>query len=112
VIKAISVAVTTMAAATVLAYSAYAQFVSGAAKIKFPENHANGVLYTTVDRADNKQYRELFATPEALAAAKKGEPLPVGTVLTLIQYKASPAFSHLMSASRARIRQSCFATTT
>ena len=67
---------------------AYAQFASGGSKIKFPENYAKGVLYTTVDRADNKQYRELFTTPEAVAAAKKGESLPAGTVLTLVQYKA------------------------
>ncbi len=50
---------------------------------------APGALYTTVDRADNKQYRELYVTPPAaIEAAKKGEPLPSGTVLTLIQYAA------------------------
>jgi hypothetical protein len=47
------------------------------------------VLYTTVDRADNKQFRELFVSPAAaIDAAKKGEPLPDGTVLTLVQYRA------------------------
>ena len=40
----------------------------------FPENYAKGVLYTTVDRADNKQYRELYSTPEAIAALKAGKP--------------------------------------
>jgi hypothetical protein len=54
-----------------------------------PEDYATGVLYTTVDRADNKQYRELYVTPAAAVdAAKKGEPLPDGTVLTLVQYAA------------------------
>lgn len=71
-----------------LAWSVHAQFAFGGDKIKFPEGYEKGVLYTTVDRADNKQYRELFASPEAVAAAKKGEPLPNGTVLTLVQYKA------------------------
>ena len=47
-----------------------------------------GCAVATVDRADNKQYRELYASPEAIAAAKKGEPLPSGTVLTLVQYAA------------------------
>jgi len=61
---------------------------AGGDKIVFPENHAKGVMYTTVDRADNKQYRELFTSAEAIAAAKKGEPLPSGTVITLAQYKA------------------------
>ena len=61
---------------------------AGGDLVKFPENYATGVLYTTVDRADNKQYRELYTTPAAVAAAKKGEPLPSGTVLTLVQYAA------------------------
>jgi plastocyanin len=56
--------------------------------IKFPENWKSQVLYTVVDRHDTKQYRELYATPEAVAAAKAGKPLPSGTVLTLVQYKA------------------------
>jgi hypothetical protein len=61
---------------------------AGGDKIAFPENYAKGVLYTTVDRPDNKQYRELFSTPEAIAALKGGQPIPSGTVLTLVQYKA------------------------
>src|SRR5262249_56020264 len=61
---------------------------AGGEKVAFPENYAKGVLYTTVDRADNKQYRELYTTPEAIAAAKAGQPLPSGTVLTLVQHKA------------------------
>ena len=61
---------------------------AGGDKIAFPENYAQGVLYTTVDRADNKQYRELYGPAAALEAAKKGEPLPSGTVLTLVQYAA------------------------
>ena len=56
--------------------------------VAFPENFAKGVLYTTVDRADIKQYRELFSTPEAIDALKAGKPIPSGTVLTLVQYKA------------------------
>jgi Cytochrome P460 len=61
---------------------------AGGDKIAFPENYAKGVLYTTVDRPDNKQYRELFSTPGAIAALKAGQPIPSGTVLTLVQYKA------------------------
>src|SRR2546421_11388953 len=45
-------------------------------------------MYAPVDRADNKQFRELFTSAAALEAAKKGEPLPAGTVITLVQYKA------------------------
>jgi Cytochrome P460 len=72
------------AAALAVATSAGA----GGDKIVFPENYAQGVLYATIDRADNKQYRELYGPAAALEAAKKGEPLPSGTVLTLVQYAA------------------------
>ena len=62
---------------------------AGGDKVTFPENFAKGTLYTTVDRADNKQYRELFVSPpEAIAAAKNNQPLPSGTVITLVQYAA------------------------
>src|SRR5262245_41224050 len=62
---------------------------AGGEKVAFPENYQKGALYTTVDRADNKQYRELYVSPpEAVAAAKKGEPLPSGTVITLVQFAA------------------------
>jgi Cytochrome P460 len=61
---------------------------AGGENVVFPENYAKGVLYTTVDRADNKQYRELYSTPEAIEALKAGKPIPSGTVLTLVQYKA------------------------
>jgi hypothetical protein len=73
-----------IACAALFAVSARA----GGEKVAFPENYAKGVLYTTVDRADNKQYRELYTSAEAVAAAKKGQPLPNGTVITLVQYAA------------------------
>ena len=75
------------AAAALLAAHARA----GGDKVMFPENHASGVLYTTVDRADNKQFRELYVSPPAaIEAARKGEPMPSGTVITLVQYAALP----------------------
>ena len=78
-----------VAAVTALAVAALTATVrAGGDKIVFPENYAKGVLYTTVDRADNKQYRELYSTPEAIAALKAGKAIPSGTVLTLVQYKA------------------------
>jgi len=75
------------AAAALIGLAAPVQ--AGGDKVAFPANYDKGVLYTTVDRADNKQYRELFVTPAAaVEAAKKGAPLPDGTVLTLVQYRA------------------------
>jgi hypothetical protein len=73
---------------------ASAALIAGAARaggdnVVFPENYAGGVLYTTVDRADNKQFRELYVSPPAaVEAAKKGEAMPSGTVITLVQYAA------------------------
>jgi hypothetical protein len=73
------------ASAALIAFAAQA----GGDKVAFPENYASGVLYTTVDRADNKQYRELFISPPAAVdAAKKGESMPDGTVITLVQHAA------------------------
>ena len=67
-----------------IGYSALA----GGDKVAFPENFDKDTLYATVSRYDNKQYRELYATPAAVDAVRKGQPIPSGTVLTLVQYKA------------------------
>jgi hypothetical protein len=76
-------------AAAGIAAAVIAPVLAGGDKIAFPENHAQGVLYATVDRADNKQFRELYVNdPAALAAAKKGDAVPSGTVITLVQYAA------------------------
>jgi hypothetical protein len=62
---------------------------AGGDLVKFPEDYAKGKLYTTVDRTDNKQHRELYVSPASAAdAAMKGEALPSGTVLTMVQYAA------------------------
>jgi len=59
---------------------------AGPDKIKFPSNYLKGVLYQTVDRADVKQYRELYAPAEVVEAVRKGKPIPDGAVLTLVQW--------------------------
>jgi plastocyanin len=62
---------------------------AGPDKIAFPAGFRERLdLYTIAHRYDVKQYRELFAPKEAIAAARAGQPLPAGTVLVLIQYKA------------------------
>jgi plastocyanin len=63
-------------------------FREGAALVAFPAGFEKGVRYRTLDRPDLKQYREIYATPAAVEAARQGKPLPSGTVLTLLQYKA------------------------
>ena len=64
------------------------QVRAGGDKVAFPENYAAGLLYNTVDRYDVKQYREQYATFAAVEAVRKGQPIPSGTVLMLVQYKA------------------------
>jgi plastocyanin len=62
---------------------------AGPDKIQYPANWKDHVQYLIVDRHDVKQYRELYASSQAAVdAMKAGQPLPDGTVLTLVQYKA------------------------
>jgi hypothetical protein len=61
---------------------------AGPDRIAFPANYKDGVLYTIADRYDIKQYRELYTSREAVQTAREGKPLPNGTVITLVQYKA------------------------
>ena len=88
VVSALSVSLLAMSLLAMSLLATTGVVRAGGDKVAFPEKYADGVLYTTVDRADNKQYRELWATRDAVEAAKKGQPLPSGTVLTLVQYKA------------------------
>ena len=60
--------------------------LAGPDKIKFPSDYLKGVLYQTLDRPDTKQYRELYAPAAAVEAVRKGQPIPHGTVLTLVQW--------------------------
>lgn len=75
------------AIAVCLAAPAFAQ-APAPNRIAFPETWNQGVMYSTVDRYDIKQHRELWSTKAAVDAVKAGKPIPHGTVLTLVQYKA------------------------
>jgi plastocyanin len=70
----------------VIAMSVSGTVLAGPEKIKFPSDYLKGELYQTLDRYDVKQYRELYATPGAIEAVRKGKPIPAGTVLTLVQW--------------------------
>jgi hypothetical protein len=77
-----------MSVAALAAVSFTVVALAGGDKVKFPENYAKGVLYTTVDRPDVKQFRELYAPKEVVEALKAGKPMPSGTVLTMVNFKA------------------------
>ena len=59
---------------------------AGPELIKFPSDYLKGIKYQDVDRADVKQYRELYTQPEVIEAVRKGKPIPSGAVLTLVQW--------------------------
>ena len=60
----------------------------GPDNVALPPGYKNHVYYATVDRADNKQVREIYASPEAAKTARAGKPLPYGSVLTMEIYAA------------------------
>lgn len=67
------------------------EMLPGLAKtnVPFPEDYRSSfTLYQTVNRADIKQVRYLYANPVAMKAAKDGKSLPDGSVLVLEQYAA------------------------
>jgi hypothetical protein len=59
-----------------------------ATKVAFPGNYAEGIKWLVVDKEPEKQVREVYAPPEAVAAARQGEQMPDGTALTLVRYSA------------------------
>jgi hypothetical protein len=59
---------------------------AGADKIVFPAD--NGVVYMTLDRADNKRIQEFMTSQAALDAAKKSAPMPNGTSVVIVNYAA------------------------
>jgi hypothetical protein len=81
-------AVAVALAATVGGIAFVAQVQAGADKVAFPANYQNGVKWLVVDRADNKQVHDQFVTPAALEAARKDQPMPDGTVFTVVRYAA------------------------
>jgi hypothetical protein len=74
--------------ATVAALAVSAQVRAGGDKVVFPADYSKGVVYMTLDRPENKQVREYVTSQEAADAAKRGAPLPNGTVITVAQYAA------------------------
>jgi len=69
-------------AATCVGASAMA-LAAGPEDIKFPADYAKWEKYAVVDRYDNKQYRELYTSPEAVQAVRAGKPIPDGTVIVM-----------------------------
>jgi plastocyanin len=59
---------------------------AGGDNVKYPADYLKWTLYQTLDRYDNKQYRELYTQQSTIDAVKAGKPIPSGTVLMLVQW--------------------------
>ncbi len=66
--------------------------------VQFPEHYADGVHYATVERGSITE--ELFTSAEAIAAAKRGEPFPDGTVITLVDYRGDALHRYVVMEKR------------
>lgn len=62
--------------------------VTGPDAVSFPSGYKNQVLVTTVDRADTKQVRDIYASAAAASRARAGQALPDGSVFTMEIYQA------------------------
>ena len=66
--------------------------------VKFPENYESGVRYATVERGNIKE--DIFTSREAVKAIKRGEPLPSGTVITLVDHRDGKLFRYVVMEKR------------
>jgi hypothetical protein len=87
----------TAIAALVVSAIAVSAFASGD-PVKFPANFENGVRYATVERGNIKE--DIFTGREAIEAAKRGKPLPSGTVITLVDYRDGKLFRYVVMEKR------------
>jgi len=74
------------------------QALAGRDLVRFPESFAEGVRYAVVPRGGIRQ--ELYTSRAAIDAAKKGEPLPSGTVITLVDYRDDKLYRYVVMEKR------------
>lgn len=67
--------------------------------VRFPEQFESGVKYATVNRGNIQQ--DIFTSAAAIAAAKDGQPLPSGTVITLVDSRDGKLFRYVVMEKRA-----------
>src|SRR5258708_1754336 len=78
----------TTALTIVAAFTAAELARAGGDKVTFPQDFAKGVAYMSIDRPGGKAISEYYTSREAIEAAKKGMPLPDGTVITAANFAA------------------------
>ncbi|WP_336768397.1 cytochrome P460 family protein [Pantoea endophytica] len=84
--------------AAVVAFPALLVTNASAADVTFPEGYKQGEHYASIVRGETRE--ELFTTPEAIAAARRGEPLPDGTVITMEDYRQNKLYRYVVMEKR------------
>jgi hypothetical protein len=90
--------VVALALGSVAATAVAPKLHAGDGKVVFPQNYAADVMYTTVDRPANTQpstaglestaqFRKYYATVGAIKALRTGEPIPSGSVITVVKHR-------------------------
>jgi hypothetical protein len=88
--KPVAIPALAMALVAGLAATFAWQAKAGRALVIFPGNFAEGVHYATVTRGNITE--EIFTSRAAIDAVKQGEPVPSGTVITLVDYRDGKLF--------------------
>jgi len=82
-----------------LAGSFVPQAMAGRELVRFPEKFEEGVHYATVERGSTRE--ELYTSRAVIEAAKKGQALPSGTVITLVDFRDGKLFRYVVMEKRA-----------
>lgn len=81
-----------------IAISITPAFAQGNDRVSFPETYKSGVHYSTVDRGGIREV--LYTSRDAIDAAKKGQPLPDGTVILMEDYRGGRLFRYVAMEKR------------
>lgn len=84
-----------MAAGTFTAWQAWA----ANDRVQFAEKYKDGVHYATVNRGGIRE--EIYTSPEAIAAAKAGRPMPNGTVIMMEDYRSGKLHRYVVMEKQA-----------
>ncbi len=71
---------------------------AGGELVHFPHDYADGVLYTTEHRGNIKE--DIYVNREGYDAVNSGQPLPSGTVITLVDYRDNELYRYVVMEKR------------
>jgi uncharacterized membrane protein len=96
--KAISIYTLATALALAVAATLAGQVRAGGELVTFPENYAEGVFYAIVERGNLSE--EIYTSRAAIDAVKKGQPIPSGTVIALVDDRDGKLFRYVVMEKR------------